>query len=83
MAALAELYVLDVPYHADRAYTYYVPDTLLDTLVPGVVAEVPFGRGNRRMSGVVTALREGEVPEGTKPVASGTARRLARSRTGR
>ena len=67
---IAEIYVLDVPFHADRAYTYYIPPTLEDSVVPGSVAEVPFGRGNRRMTGIVTAVREGEAPEGSKPVAA-------------
>ncbi|MBQ3707005.1 MAG: primosomal protein N' [Clostridia bacterium] len=67
---IAEIYVLDVPFHADRAYTYYVPPTLEDSVVPGSVAEVPFGRGNRRMTGIVTAVRDGETPEGAKPVAA-------------
>ena len=38
---IAEIYVLDVPFHADRAYTYYIPQTLEDSVVPGSVAEVP------------------------------------------
>ncbi|MBO7404353.1 MAG: primosomal protein N' [Clostridia bacterium] len=67
---IAEIYVLDVPFHADRAYTYYIPPTLEDSVVPGSVAEVPFGRGNRRMTGIVTAVRDGEAPEGSKPVAA-------------
>jgi hypothetical protein len=31
---IAEIYVLDVPFHADRAYTYYIPPTLEDSVVP-------------------------------------------------
>jgi primosomal protein N' (replication factor Y) len=70
VSRLAEIYVLDVPFHADRAYTYYVPDALGAEVAPGSLAEVPFGRGNRSMTGVVTAVRDGEAPEGVKPVAS-------------
>ena len=70
MASLAEIYVLDVPFHADRAYTYHIPVTLEDSVLPGVAAEVPFGRGNRQMTGIVTAVREGIAEEGIKPVAS-------------
>ena len=71
MSRLAEIYILDVPFHADRAYTYFIPESLTDAVVPGTLCEVPFGRGNRRMTGVVTAVREGEAAEGVKPVTSG------------
>ena len=70
MSRLADIYILDVPFHADRAYTYYIPETLTDSAVPGSLCEVPFGRGNRRMTGVVTAVRDGEAVEGIKPVAA-------------
>ncbi len=70
MSRLADIYILDVPFHADRAYTYYIPETLTDSAVPGSLCEVPFGRGNRRMTGVVTAVRDGEAAEGIKPVAA-------------
>ncbi len=68
MSRLAEIHILDVPFHADRAYTYYIPDSLADSVVPGSLADVPFGRGNRRMTGVVVSVKEGEAGEGTKPV---------------
>lgn len=68
MPLLAEIYIIDVPYHADKPYTYYVPDLLEDAIFEGSVAEVPFGRGNRRMTGIVTALRFGEIGSGMKPV---------------
>ncbi|MBQ3637822.1 MAG: hypothetical protein II953_05610, partial [Clostridia bacterium] len=61
MSRLAEIYILDVPFHADRAYTYYIPDSLADSVVPGSLADVPFGRGNRRMTGVVVSVKEGEA----------------------
>ncbi|MBE6724545.1 MAG: primosomal protein N' [Ruminococcaceae bacterium] len=70
MSRLAEIYILDVPFHADRAYTYYIPESLTDSAVPGSLCEVPFGRGNRRMTGVVASVRDGEASEGIKPVAS-------------
>ena len=71
MSRLAEIYILDVPFHADRAYTYYIPESLTDSAVPGSLCEVPFGRGNRRMTGVVASVRDdsGEA-EGIKPVAA-------------
>ncbi len=68
MASLAEIRILDVPYQADRAYTYYVPVTLEDTLAVGMAASVPFGRGNRLSTGIVTKLYDADIEEGTKPV---------------
>ena len=67
---LATVYILDVPYHADRPYTYYIPVTVADQVVIGAVVEVPFGRGNRRVTGVVTEISAGEPDERTKPIIS-------------
>ncbi|MGN1346990.1 MAG: primosomal protein N' [Eubacteriales bacterium] len=53
MAKRARVYVLDVPYYADKAYSYYVPDLLEESVVPGALVEIPFGIGNRRMTGIV------------------------------
>ena len=64
MSSLAEVYILDVPYHADKAYTYYVPVTAEDSVERGSVVEVPFGKGNRRVAGIVTDIVSGE-PDGT------------------
>ena len=62
----AEIRIIDLPYQADRAYSYIIPDGLEDTVVQGTVAEVPFGRGNRITAGLVTGVREcgpGEAPD--------------------
>ena len=59
MAKTAGVYILDIPYHADKAYTYYVPATVEESVEPGSVVLVPFGKGNRRMTGVVTEVAEG------------------------
>ena len=69
MAYIAQVYILDIPYHADKAYSYYIPATIADSVVRGCVVEVPFGRGNRRVSGIVTGITAGEPDERTKPVA--------------
>ena len=68
MASLAEVYIIDIPYHADKPYTYYIPPTIGESVVKGGVVEVPFGRGNRRVTGIVTEIRSGEASETTKPV---------------
>lgn len=70
MGELAEVYIIDVPYHADKAYTYYLPTELAEQCKPGCLAEVPFGKGNRRMMAVVNRLPEGETKSIYKPITS-------------
>ncbi len=70
MAGEAKVYILDIPYHADKAYSYYVPDNIEDFIVPGAVVEVPFGRGNRRMTGIVAEVTHNEPPMNVKPITS-------------
>ncbi|MBO4932754.1 MAG: primosomal protein N' [Clostridia bacterium] len=67
----ALVYVMDVPYYADKAYSYYVPEMLDESVVPGALVEVPFGIGNRRMTGVVSECRFTDTEdERMKPVVS-------------
>jgi len=73
MPQLAGVYIFDVPYHADRVYTYYVPGEMEFTVQKGDLVEVPFGKGNRRMTAVVFQVEEGEITESMKPVSSVTA----------
>ncbi|MBQ6676663.1 MAG: primosomal protein N' [Clostridia bacterium] len=53
MADTARVFIIDAAYQADRPYDYYIPPDMRDAIVPGVIAEVPFGRGNRKMAAVV------------------------------
>lgn len=50
-----------VPYRADRAYEYLLPEDMRTAVAKGDFVIVPFGGGNRRMLGVVVELRS--VPE--------------------
>lgn len=68
MGELASVYILDVPYHADKPYTYYIPPDMADHCRPGCLVEVPFGKGNRRMMAVVTDLPEGKPKPTYKPI---------------
>lgn len=61
--------ILDVPYHLDRSYDYYIPESLEDGAVEGSFVSVPFGRSNRRMGAVITAIKERCEYEDVKPVA--------------
>ncbi len=70
MAGEAKVYILDIPYHADIAYSYYIPDLISEYVTEGVIVEVPFGRGNRRMSGIVDSVSSEDPPEGVKPIMS-------------
>lgn len=66
----ARVYVLDVPYHVDRSYEYYIPSNLSGQIVPGSLVSVPFGRGNRQARAVVTEVCGFSEFEDTKPIAS-------------
>ncbi len=68
MAELAHIHILDIPYHADKPYTYYIPPDMKDHCAPGCLVEVPFGIGNRRMTGIVTELFDGKTKPEYKPL---------------
>lgn len=40
----------------DRVFQYRVPETLQGSLEPGMVVEIPFGAGNRKIKGYVTGI---------------------------
>lgn len=67
MASVAGVYILDIPYHADIAYSYRIPAYLDETVVPGTVVEVSFGRGNRSVTGIVAYTENGKDAE-LKPI---------------
>jgi len=54
----AKIAVSDVTYWVDKPYDYRIPDTLLESVRPGVRVSVPFSRGNRRAEGIVLAVSE-------------------------
>lgn len=55
-----------VPYRADRAYEYLVPEELRGSIAKGDFVIVPFGGGNRRMLGVVTELKNAPETDPTR-----------------
>ena len=69
MANAAKVYILDIPYHADKAYSYLIPVPMEADVMPGTVVEVPFGRGNRKVTGIV-AETENRDEKGLKPIAA-------------
>lgn len=48
----------------DRPFSYRIPGALRDRIIPGCVVLIPFGRGNRRIRGYVTGVKNHcDVPE--------------------
>ena len=65
------VYILDVPYHADLEYTYFVPYTLKQDIEKGTAVVVPFGPSNRKKSAVVVSTDvKPQKEQGIKPVDS-------------
>ena len=67
---LAQIAISGVPYAADRAYTYLIPEKLSGSVRAGMRVTVPFGRGNRRSEGFVLETRRGEAENGMKPISA-------------
>lgn len=42
----------------DRPFTYHIPDRLLERITPGTKVSVPFGRGNRVITGYILELMD-------------------------
>lgn len=70
MHDVAGVYILEAPYHIDRIYRYYIPPELSERVVPGTIVEVPFGNGNRRMTGAVYEITDAADTEELKPIMS-------------
>ena len=63
--SFARVYVLDNPFSIDRAYDYYVPHGMTG-VAPGAFVTVPFGRGNRKLLALVTAVISPDEAAGAK-----------------
>ncbi len=62
------VHLLDLPYHLDIEYTYYVPETIGVEIPVGAFVLVPFGGGNKKMTGLVTASGKTEDYSKLKPI---------------
>lgn len=61
-APYARVWLLDAPYALDRPFDYYVPANLRERALPGTLALVPFGGGNRKQYALISE-RTDSVPE--------------------
>ncbi|MDR1668358.1 MAG: primosomal protein N' [Oscillospiraceae bacterium] len=68
MERFARIAVRNVPYAADKPYTYRIPSALADGVIPGVRVTVPFGQGNRRQEGFVLRLTGEAGRDGIKNI---------------
>ena len=60
--------LLDLPFHLDREYSYYVPDTLCFTPAVGDFAVVPFGGANKKHIALITSVGKTNDYGKLKPV---------------
>lgn len=45
--------LLDLPYHLDSVFTYYISDSETEEIRRGMFVIVPFGAGNRKQTGII------------------------------
>ena len=64
----AGVYLLDVPYHIDKKYDYFLPPDLIGCVKCGDFVTLPFGNSNRKVLGVVYDIHEGDENKKVKPV---------------
>lgn len=64
----AGVYILDIPYHADKIYDYYVPLTMRSSVKVGMIAAVPYGKNNRHASAVIAEIKSESEYCDLKPI---------------
>lgn len=60
--------LLDLPYHLDNEYTYYVPQEFCEKIKAGTFVFVPFGKANKKRTAIVTSLNPETDAETLKPI---------------
>ncbi len=72
MPKYAGVYILDLPYAADRTFDYFIPPALSDSISIGRFVTVPFGAGNRKTLALVATLSDSSMFEASKikPISS-------------
>ena len=79
MPQYVKVRLLDAPRFLDREYDYAVPAELAGEMRAGAFVTVPFGGGNRRRMGLVTALADTAEYDAVKPVLSVVTPRISLS----
>ncbi len=74
-----KVYILDLPYHLDKLYEYFVPDSIEDTVSRGSFVTVPFGGANRRYHALVQEVSDTCEYEKVKPVLAVASDRISLS----
>ena len=54
----------------DKPYSYRVPGSFAEKALPGARVAVPFGRGNKRVEGIIQSLSSGQPPSPLKNIDS-------------
>lgn len=67
MEQTAQIAVEGTAFHFDRLFDYRVPPEFVGKVTPGVRVLVPFGRGNRKIQGLVFQVSPVAQPD-LKPV---------------
>ena len=62
--------LLDIPYHLDSVYTYYVPETVETFLSRGMFVLVPFGTANKEQGAIVEIPKHSGEYQTLKPIIS-------------
>ncbi len=60
--AYINVHIIDVPYHADNEYTYYVPNEKRELIKNGSAVSVPFGASDRQKLAIVVNSDATEPP---------------------
>ena len=63
MPCIAKVAVNDATIHFDKLYSYLVPPDFSESLWPGSIVLVPFGRGNHPRMAVVLEIGTEEAPD--------------------
>jgi len=67
---VARIAVSAATYHIDKPYDYLIPSGFLEQVAPGMRVLVPFGRGNKKVEGIVLATETGSEYEKLKCIFS-------------
>lgn len=65
---IAKIAIEKATFYYDKLYDYIIPKEFYNMVIPGVRVLIPFGRGNRKRTGMVIEVCEVKEVSGLKPV---------------